>query len=161
VIASVPVIFILAWISNAFDARSPEVGAAIEVEAIPSDGHQLPPLHWQGDGEVLEERAGAWSVAWPSGENPLQLIDSDGTVLLTLPTVAPVGTVHQRRWWNGLIGNPAGYLPSPGDVDTLELAVPQPEFLSFGPEWLRGWMAWFFGVVIVLSLLLKFLWRLH
>lgn len=160
-IASVPVIFILAWVSNTFDARPPEVGAAIEVEAIPSDGHQLPPLRWQGDGEVLKDGESVWSVPWPSGERPLQLVDSDGTVLLTLPTAAPVGTVHQPRWWNKLFGNPAGYLPSPGDVDTLELALPQPELLPFGPEWLRGWMAFFFGVVIVLSLLLKFLWRLH
>ena len=71
------------------------------------------------------------------------------------------GAIHQRRWWNALIGNPAGYLPSPGDVDAVHLGMPRPEFLPLGPEWLRGWMAYFFGVVIVLSLLLKFLWRLH
>ena len=43
----------------------------------------------------------------------------------------------------------------------VHLGMPRPEFLPLGPEWLRGWMAYFFGVVIVLSLLLKFLWRLH
>ena len=160
-IASVPVIFIIAWVANAFDARAPAVGDAIEIEAITSDGRQLPPLHWQGDGDVREEREGVWSVAWPSDERSLHLLDSDGTVLLTLPTPAPAGAVHQRRWWNVLIGNPAGYLPSPGDVDAVELGLPRSEFLPFGPEWLRGWMVAFFGIVIVLSLLLKYLWRLH
>ncbi|MGH6899170.1 MAG: alkaline phosphatase family protein [Geminicoccaceae bacterium] len=160
-IASVPVLFIIAWVSNAFDAHPPAVGDAIEVEAIASDGRQLPPLRWQGDGAVREERDGVWSVAWPAAAKPLRLLDSDGTVLLSLPTAAPVGAVHQRRWWNVLVGNPAGYLPSPGYVDALELGLPRSEFLPFGPEWLRGWMAYFFGVVIVLSLLLKFLWRLH
>ena len=154
-------IFIIAWVANAFDARAPAVGDAIEIEAITSDGRQLPPLHWQGDGDVREEREGVWSVAWPSDERSLHLLDSDGTVLLTLPTPAPAGAVHQRRWWNVLIGNPAGYLPSPGDVDAVELGLPRSEFLPFGPEWLRGWMVAFFGIVIVLSLLLKYLWRLH
>jgi hypothetical protein len=72
-----------------------------------------------------------------------------------------VGAVHQRRWWNVLVGNPAGYLPGPGDVDAVELNLPRAEFLPFGPGWLRGWIGYFFGIVIVLSLALKFLWRLH
>jgi predicted AlkP superfamily phosphohydrolase/phosphomutase len=160
-IATVPVIFILAWVSNAFDARAPEVGDTIEIEAISGDGRPLPPLQWRGDGEVLGKRDGVWSVAWPTDERPLELVDSDGTVLLTLPVAAPVGTVHQRRWWNVLVGNPAGYLPAPGDVDVVELGLPRSEFLPFGPGWLRGWMGYFFGVIIVLSLALKFLWRLH
>ena len=46
-------------------------------------------------------------------------------------------------------------------MDALELGLPRSQFLPFGPEWLRGWIAYFFGIVIVVSLLLKFLWRLH
>ena len=38
---------------------------------------------------------------------------------------------------DALIGNPAGYLPSPGDVDAVHLGMPRPEFLPLGPEWLR------------------------
>jgi predicted AlkP superfamily phosphohydrolase/phosphomutase len=160
-IASVPVIFIIAWVSNAFDAHWPAAGEAVEIQALPSDGHQLPPLRWQGDRDVHEQRDGVWTVHWPAAATPMQLLDSDGTVLLSLPTAAPVGVVHQRRWWNVLVGNPAGYLPGPGDVDALELGLPRSEFLPFGPEWMRGWIAYFFGIVIVFSLLLKFLWRLH
>jgi predicted AlkP superfamily phosphohydrolase/phosphomutase len=160
-IASVPVIFIIAWVSNAFDARWPAAGQAVEIAASPSDGQQLPPLRWQGKGEAHAEREGVWRVDWPAAGAPMQLLDSDGTVLLSLPTAAPAGVVHQRRWWNLLVGNPAGYLPAPGAVDTLDLGLPRAEFLPFGPAWLRGWIAYFFAIVIVFSLLLKFLWRLH
>ena len=41
------------------------------------------------------------------------------------------------------------------------IELPKREFLPFGPDWLRGWIPFFFGVVIIVSLLLKFLWRLH
>ena len=160
-LASLPVIFILAWVSNTFDARLPAPGDPIRIEAIAVAGRQLPPLRWQGDGEVSKERDGLWTIAWPAAAKPLQLVDGDGTVLLTLPPASPVGTIHQRRWWNVLLGNPAGYLPAAGAVDAVELDLPRAEFLPFGPPWLRGWMVWFFGVVLAASLLLKRLWRLH
>lgn len=160
-LASLPVLFILAWASNAFDARWPEPGAQIEVEATASEGRELPPLRWEGRAEIVPAGAGAWRIVWPEDDASLRLLDSDGTVLLALPTAEPVSIVHQRRWWNVLIGNPAGYLPSPGDVDAVKLALPQPEYLPFGPDWLRGWIAFFFGVIVIVSLMLKFVWRLH
>ncbi|MGH6921105.1 MAG: alkaline phosphatase family protein, partial [Geminicoccaceae bacterium] len=161
IIASVPVIFLLVWVSTAFDARLPRPGETLEIEAYPSAGHALPPLHWRGGNGVVADGAGTWRVVWPDDGATLELADSDDTVLLTLPPPAPVGVVHQRRWWNTLLGNPAGYLPNPGDVDAIELALPKREFLPFGPDWLRGWIPFFFAVVIIVSLLLKFLWRLH
>ena len=160
-IASVPVLLILVWMSNAFSASFPSAGQKIAVVAGPDETHQTPPMHWRG-GQVAEgQQPGSWTISWPEAAAPLELVDSDGTVVLTLPTESPVSTIHQKRWWNALIGNPAGYLPSPGDVDAVVLALPSEEFLSFGPSWLRSWMTLFFVVVIIASLGLKFYWRLH
>ena len=161
IIASVPVIFLLVWVSTAFDSRLPEPGDQLEVEAHPGAGQELPPLHWRGGNGVVANGAGNWQVTWPNDGTTLELVDSSDAVLLTLPPPAPVGVVHQRRWWNALLGNPAGYLPSPGDVDAIDIDLPKREFLPFGPDWLRGWIPFFFAVVIAVSLLLKVLWRLH
>ena len=54
-----------------------------------------------------------------------------------------------------------GYLPRPGDVEAVELALPREELLPVGPDWLRGWIPVFFGVLLLASLALKFIWRLH
>jgi hypothetical protein len=118
------------------------------------------PQHVPTIGEAFVEVLG--DTEWPDGAC-LFLAGRDAlfTVLLTLPTAGPASVVHQRRWWNALIGNPAGYLPSPGDVDAVELGLPQPQYLPFGPDWLRGWIAFFFAVVLIGSLALKYLWRLH
>lgn len=158
VIASLPVIFLLVWVSNSFDATMPAPGEPVEVEAFARDGAMLPALHWRGDARVTGE--GKWTVAWPDAGRHLELVDADDEVMLTLPPAAPVGVVHQRRWWNTLLGNPAGYLP-PGPVDAVEIDLPRREYLPFGPGWLRGWIPLFFAVVIAVSLLLKILWRLH
>jgi hypothetical protein len=160
VLASVPVIFLLVWVSNNFDLAMPSAGAPVEVKAFAGDGHELPPLHWRGEAQAQAQGEDAWVVTWPDAKAPARLLDSDDKLLLSLPTVTPVGAVHQRRWWNVLLGNPAGYLP-PGEVDVVSIGLPSREYLPFGPDWLRGWMPLFFGVVIVVSLLLKFLWRLH
>jgi hypothetical protein len=145
-------------VSNSFDATMPAPGAPVEVEAFAQDGAALPPLHWQGDARAAGE--GKWTVTWPAAGAHLELMDADDEVLVTLPPPAPVGVVHQRRWWNVLLGNPAGYLP-PGEVDAVEIDLPRREYLPFGPDWLRGWIPLFFAVVIAVSLLLKVLWRLH
>jgi hypothetical protein len=160
-IASVPVLVVLVWMSNAVDASFPPPGERVVIEAVPDATHQVPPLRWEGGEVEYGDVHGTWTISWPAKQAPMRLVDSDGVTLLALPTAAPVSTVHQRRWWNKLIGNPAGYLPSPGDVDAVVLALPRQEFLPFGPQWLRGWIALFFAVVIIASLSLKFLWRLQ
>jgi predicted AlkP superfamily phosphohydrolase/phosphomutase len=159
IIASVPVIFLLVWVSNSFDATMPAPGEPVEVEAFTQDGAALPGLQWRGEG-VRAQGDGTWTVAWPDAGRHLELLGEGDEVLLTLPPRASVGVVHQRRWWNTLLGNPAGYLP-PGQVDAVEIDLPRREYLPFGPGWLRGWIPLFFAVVIAVSLLLKILWRLH
>jgi hypothetical protein len=159
--ASVPVIFILIWMSSLYDALPPQVGAKIRVEAVADETHQVSPTHWDGgDVEKMNEK-GVWQIAWPSEKQPMRLIDSDGITLLQLPGTASVSTVHQKRWWNLLTGNPSGYLPSPGDIDEVHIGLRGEEFMSFGPAWLRSWLTLFFGVIVITSLTLKFAWRLH
>ena len=161
-IASIPVLFILAWMSNAFDARPPAAGEPVPVTLTAAEGRTLPPVTWRGDdGRATETAPGEWTVAWPADGRTLELEDSDGSRLLTLPTAAPVRTVAQWEWWNRLIGNPGGYLPEPGDVAAVHLGLPQPTVLPFGPEWLRGWLPATLLVLVAFSLFLKFAWRLH
>ncbi len=159
--ASLPVLFILVSMSNRYDALPAQPGQAIHVKAIADATHQVPPLQWSGTGARKMDENGSWEIAWPSREKPASLVDSDGIVLLTLPGAAPVSTVHQKQWWNRFAGNPAGYLPSPGDVDVVAIGLPGMEFLPWGPAWLRSWLTLYFAVILIASLTLKYLWRLH
>jgi predicted AlkP superfamily phosphohydrolase/phosphomutase len=161
VVAGFPVIFILVWMSNAFDARPPEAGAKVAVTLSAVEGRTLPPLKWSGDGTAAETAPEAWDVSWPAAGGRLALENADGASLLTLPTVAPVRTVAQWAWWNRLIGNPGGYLATPGEIAAAHIDLPEPTVLPFGPAWLRGWLPLTLLVLVVLSLFLKSYWRLH
>ncbi len=159
-LAGLPILAVLAFLSNAFDAELPRPGDPVELRVITAPEYQVPPLTFEGGrAEALGE--GRFRIAWPSPAHPLTIRDSDGTPLLRLPLETPVRTVAQRAWWNAFIGNPAGYLPAPGYIEAIELELPQPQVLPFGPGWLRGWLVPALVVMIAVSLWLKFRWRLY
>ena len=160
-VASLPVLFILAWMANAFDAHEPVAGAPVPVTLTAAEGRTLPPLSWHGDGKAVETAPGNWDVTWPAAGRRMELVGVDGSPVLTLPTAVPVRTVAQWEWWNRLIGNPGGYLASPGDIAAAHIGLPQPTVFPFGPDWLRGWLPTMLVVLMGMSLYLKFAWRLH
>ena len=116
-IASLPVLFILAWMSNAFDARTPAAGPTVPVTLAPADRPHPAARDLAGrrQGGARRRRGPGTSPGRPTAA-PLGSTIPTAARCSTLPTAAPVRTVHQREWWNSLIGNPGGYLPTPGDV---------------------------------------------
>ncbi len=159
-IAGIPVVIVLGFLSNAFDATTAKPGAPVELRFVTPAEHMVPPLRFEG-AKVERLAADRFLVTWPASGKRLTVYDSDGTPLLRLPLAAPVRTVAQRAWWNLFIGNPAGYLPQPGYVEAVELGVPQPQVIPFGPAWLRGWLVPALLVMVAVSLWLKYRWRLH
>ncbi len=164
VLSSLPLLFLLAWVSNHYDLRLPEVGDEVEIRAYASPGLRISTLQWLGTPQPEPGAQGErnhWKAHWPHGDKPLTLKEHDGVELLRLPFTEPVASIHQPLWWNRMFGNPLGYLPQPGVVERLELELPRIEVLGFGPQWMRSWYFSFFGGLIVFSLGLKYYWRLH
>lgn len=159
VLAGLPVIFVLAFLSNAFDARLPQPGERVVVGFEPEEGRRLPPLVFEG-GEARSLAPDRFAIVWPAEGERITVRDSTGDVLFVLPPAAPVRTLHPRQWWNALIGNPAGYLPAPTEIAAVTLELPQPRVLPAGPDWLAGWLVPALVVMVVVSLALKFAWRL-
>lgn len=157
IIASLPLLFFLPWLSNRFDFRQPDAGQPISVCVQPAvDG-----LHWQTSNVVAADAKGCWLVPWPDSKTPATLADPAGRTLLSLSDVAASDTVEKPAWINWLIGNPAGYLPSDAPIERVHIALPQRQLLHIGPAWFRGWMLWYLSAVFFVSFWLKWRWRLH
>ena len=153
-LATIPVLFIVVWVSGQFGYLAPERGskvrihsepAGIEVQWLPGD--QSRPV---GDG---------WLVNWPAPENPLSL-QRDGNTLLTLPTSRDVPIIHKKKWWNILIGNPIGYLPEDAPMQAIHMGLQPQQIIGFGPAWTQGWMFTFFLSFLLASLAFKFLLKI-
>ena len=83
--------------------------------------------------------------------------DTPVAVLSVPPTANRVEPFHPLNW---LIGNPAGYLPSPSTVTKIKLHVADRMIIGFGPRWLRGWETMFLIGLIVGSLYLRHRWKI-
>lgn len=154
-LGSLPVIFLMVWMSGTYGYRMPETGAHVAVATI----GQTAPLAWS-DG-ALSDPDQPLSVTWPDSSESVSLSSSDGDTLLTLPLSRPVPVKHKFVWWNILFANPLGSLPDNAPMDAIEIGLEPQIFIPFGPGWMQGWEALFILVVLVASVAIKLIFRIR
>jgi hypothetical protein len=154
-VASLPVAFLIVFLDGAYGYDLPTEGQSVEVRIDPPSALG----RWTGEGEARAE--GVWVVAWPPATRPERLLDERGRTVLSLPPVSPMPIVHKRRWWNVLVGNPAGYLGAGVAVDSVTLGLERRDILGFGPAWMRAWEWPFFTLLFLFSVGAKKLMRVH
>ena len=147
-LGSLPVLAMLAWLSTTYGHAFPPDGADIPVRTTPEAGEaRVQPVQAEADAAAEGHQ--------------IVVLDAAGNVVERFLLSAPVPTIHKRQWWNALIGNPIGYLPDSSRLEWVELGLPQREYLSVGPSWLRAWYVVFFGVLLAASLAIKIAARIE
>lgn len=154
-LSSLPLVFLLVWVAEAYAYRTPAPGDAVPVAFTPPAA-------------AVEVRpAGAFAASpeggalrWPA-EGTIELRDGQGQVWAA-PADGPMPPVlvHKRLWWNWIYGNPAGYLRDDASLEEVRFTQTPQDVLGFGPGWLRGWELVFFLSVVVASLTTKRLARI-
>ncbi len=148
-LATLPVLFVIIWVAGAFGYQQPAMDSPVNIET-PAGQELSERLHWDPTADVERITTG-WILRWPSAEHPVSLLQ-DGEVLFKLPFADGIPVIHKRQWWNWLMANPVGYLPDNAAVDTIDIGLPPQQFVSFGPQWLRGWMFTFFASFLLSSI---------
>jgi len=154
VLATIPILFIVAWVATTFVYSAPVSGETLSVSAQPERGG----LVWSDSANATVEEAG-WSIKWPASAQSITLQDN-GSDILALSDEQLFAVIHKRQWWNLLFGNPAGYLAKDQPTDIVRVELPQKRYLSFGPDWMRGWMFVFFGTFLLASIAFKFILKI-
>lgn len=157
-LASLPLLFLMPWLSNRFAFEPPPTGASINVCAEPISSTSI--LHWQPADAAIIVDSGCWQVNSPHTGASSQLVDNTGRSLLSIPDAYASEIKHKHIWLNYLIGNPAGYLQGDAPLQALHIALPPRELLHLGPAWMRGWEFSYFLTVFGVSIWLKLRWRL-
>ena len=153
VLSSLPALTLIVWVSNHFSYELPAAGTPIAISSAPADlANKLTPAN---------DESGNATIAWPAADQPAELSLGGGETLVTLPLAAAVPIVHQRYWWNILIGNPNGYLPEDSGVTEIQFALPRLVYLDIGPEWVRTWELSYFLLLILVSLGIKVAFKIH
>jgi hypothetical protein len=153
VLSSLPALTLIIWVSNNFSYTLPAAGTEISVHSTPEDS-------LSGVGHDTDQ-SGNYTLTWPAADKPLTLLSVTNEPLVSLPLTSPVPVVHQRQWWNALIGNPNGYLPGDTHIQDINFGLPRIEYLSFGPTWARTWELSYFFILILCSLGIKVVFKIH
>lgn len=154
-LGSLPVIFLMVWMSGTYGYRLPEAGTQVPLTAI----GQTAPLAWSNG--ALSDPDRPLSVTWPDSTETLTLSSPNGDTLLTLPLSHPVPVKHKHVWWNILFANPLGSLPGDAPVEAIEIGLEPQIFVPFGPGWMQGWEAPFILVVLIASIAIKLIFRIR
>lgn len=143
-LASLPVIALIAWLSSSYGHAFPTAAMEVSVRTFPQD---------------LPARLHATSGS-PSSSHSIIVANGAGGGVSRFELSAPIATLHKRQWWNALFGNPLGYLPDDAALDRIELDLPVREYLPLGPWWLRSWHTVFFATLLIVSMAIKITCRI-
>lgn len=155
VIASFPLIFLLVWLNTAYHYQLPIPNSTVDIQIFPTSVA----VDWGTEVKTIDNNQ--WQITWPTATKPLKLSDSTDQIIARFPVLNPVPILHKYQWWNRLIANPNGYLPEHSPVEEIIIALPENQYLKWGPNWMRSAEAFFLIVVLFSSLAIKFIFRIH
>lgn len=151
-VSGLPVIVIIAWLAMSWSQPAPAPGTPVPLS------HDPPTAVLAAD---PPSALAPGALAWPPPEAPATLKDGTGAIVYEgLGARPPASVIHQRVWWNALLGNPAGYLPDGASLQEVRLALPEREVLAFGPAWARGFELTYFAAVVIVSLTIKVVFKI-
>lgn len=142
-VASLPLLFLLGWLYSAYGYRFADPYTASPITTVPA------------------RQDARWATGGTDTDHVIIVTDSTGRRVARIRMTAPIPVIAKRRWWNVFFANPNGYLPAHGPVESVTVDLPVKTYLGFGPSWLRGWEAVFLAELVVVSLLIKFIFRIH
>lgn len=140
-LATIPILFIVVWVAGDFGNEQPSTGTPVSIDINPEQA-TVNRFDWSSPDVALKTETG-WVLDWPSIEQPVSFLQ-DGQSLFELPFEHSIPVIHKHQWWNWLMANPVGYLPDDALLESIDIGLPEQQFLVFGPGWLRGWMFSFF-----------------
>jgi hypothetical protein len=156
-LATLPILLIIIWVAGAFGYRQPEPGQAVRVGIKPAQAASQG-LEWSLPGLVSKTDDG-WVLDWPPPGQRVSL-RQNGQPLFDLPFERSIPVIHKRQWWNWLVANPVGYLPQNAVMDSIDIDLPDQQFVAFGPGWMRGWMFCFFTCFLLSSIAFKIILKI-
>jgi hypothetical protein len=158
-IASIPVLFLLAFCSNQFSVVTPNSDFRIYVTPKDFQGSPLE-FKWLGVNAQWDARKKAWTFYQLNPGQSASLMLGNQTQL-RLPMSVPTSVMHNKRWWNYLVANPAGYLDANVNIGLFEFNTPKQIIIDWGPGWMRGWVFAFMVFLVLFSIVIKLAWKIH
>ncbi len=134
-VALAPMVLVVGWIAQTYGYVFPAQLEQVQVRTEPAllSAQLIPPQQGETKARVA-------------------LTDLHGRGVGEIEWAEPRPVLEKRTWQAALAGSPLGWLPEELPIDRVELKLPETEYLSWGPSWMRGWEFTFFTVLTLVAL---------
>jgi len=156
-LASIPIIFVLTYLSNRYDLDEPNAGDVVPLNIVWEDQSVPSQLSIQR-GDMTLQTENIKSLNWPESDQTIRLQEGNKAVV-TFP-IKKSTVIHKKQWWNSLIGNPAGYLDNESQINRIEFTFKENKIINFGPSWMHGWLFLFFFMTLTFSIVFLFVFKI-
>ena len=151
IVASFPALCLIVWISNNYGYEKPEPNQEITITAFPNTEAI------SSAGNNLQNQQ---VIYWPNNQMIVELSDSTQKIA-EITTGKLSSVIHKKLWWNKLIANPAGYIPEESPIERIDIHINKKRYLNIGASWMQSWEFTFFLAMIISSLAIKIIFRIH
>lgn len=156
ILSSLPLLIVIGWLAAHYGYVLPAAGTPVPVTFEPTGAAvTVEPA------AALTQGAAGPALAWPAVDALPRFLVDGAFVYEGPPPDRPASIVHQKVWWNWLLGNEAGYLAANPGLEAINFELAPLVLVPGVPSWLGGWEAVYFIAVFASSLLIKFGFRIE
>ncbi|MEJ2717812.1 MAG: hypothetical protein P8182_11835 [Deltaproteobacteria bacterium] len=156
VLSSLPSLLIILWLSTYQSYALPAPGSSVGVEAVPSSECLV-----AAPGDILKRNDNGLSITVGEKPRSIRFVKCGHLAYQGNPFVPPTAEIGRWAWWNVLWASQAGYVRPDSGLESLFFHFPRKEFLKGLHPYLSSWEFPFFVTLLVVSVAVKFGFRIE
>lgn len=150
-LSSLPVLVVMVWVSTQFAFTPLSEGQSVSLKL----DRNLPGIGVTVDGHTIAAVEPGTFLTRMSNDSELRITLAGGLLFTGRVNDPPVAVVHKRKWWNFLVGNPAGYLEADGPLEEIRIQRERRRLAGGVPLWMGTWEFFYFATLMVVAFGLK------
>ncbi len=157
-LAVLPVLVIASWLDTFHGYSLPQKSQTVTLTLVPvSADFQIDPPDL-----LIEHNDGVILIQPPSNSSgPVSFYISSQLVYEGNVFTFPVPVLAKKKWWNFIFASEAGYLKPGSPIEEIHIHFPDKPVHNSLPGWASGWEWTFFISILIVSLPIKFIFKIH
>ena len=155
-VSAVPVLLVAFWLSIYYSYEPITPGDTVDIQVRPRSNH----LHIEPQSAVAHVGEPIRLVV-PAAGKSITFFDREEPAYVWRPERPLAATVQKEQWWNGILGDEAGYVRTDSEIETIRFGLERARFVRSMPVWMSTWELPYFLAVLVAALAVKIGFRIE
>lgn len=151
-----PVLIFAIWAETFHSYELPENKISISLHTIPTEANI----------DILPSASKSYDIEnnllihSPNSSGNITILINDQIIYSNDIFSVPAPVIKKKKWWNVFIKNEIGYIDSEAAISEIRLGFSKKHLFPGLPKWLAGWELLFFTGVFIITLTLRFVYKI-